>query len=47
MNSLSDGMLIEAYVTAKRLNLSFDFILLLEAELVSRNLVEAVGMPSE
>lgn len=42
MDSLSDEMLIEAYISAIQLHLSPDFIALLEMELISRHLEEVV-----
>ncbi|MCM2675375.1 sporulation histidine kinase inhibitor Sda [Alkalicoccobacillus plakortidis] len=38
MNNLQDDMLVEAYVKAKELSLSEDFIMLLHQELEQRNL---------
>ncbi|WP_227394549.1 sporulation histidine kinase inhibitor Sda [Jeotgalibacillus aurantiacus] len=38
LNQLTDSKLIEAFKTAKERNLSSDFILLLENEMIERNI---------
>ncbi|MGN1400322.1 MAG: sporulation histidine kinase inhibitor Sda [Bacillus sp. (in: firmicutes)] len=45
MNRLSDDLLIESYHKAKQLNLSKDFIHLIESELHRRSLTSVVKTP--
>ncbi|CAM3943423.1 sporulation histidine kinase inhibitor Sda [Lederbergia lenta] len=44
MNRLSDELLIESYKKAKELNLSSDFINLIESELQRRSLINQIKM---
>ena len=46
MNKLSDDLLIESYKKAKQLNLSLDFIRLMESEIHRRALAHKIRIPS-
>ncbi len=45
MNNLSDDLLIESYHKAKKLNLSNDFIHLIESEIRRRSLAHKILIP--
>lgn len=46
MRKLSDDLLIESYFKAKELNLSKDFILLIETEIHRRSLAHRIKVSS-
>lgn len=46
MNKLSDDLLLESYYKAKKLNLSKDFIRLIEVEIHRRSLSYKIRVPS-